>query len=378
MLSSKILARIIFRRPLWRWHLTAWLIYLIIENGLFLLGTWGHSDAPVRIALIRSLTTFPFVIALFYINAHFLIERYQPQRAWDRLTLATLSLLVGFAACRLILYRYGLEKLGVFDAFEPYGPYSFLTEHFFLDTLWIGLQYLLFSYGYWFARHTLRLEQEKRQLQADLFTSERAKLQAELTFLRNQLNPHFLFNTFNFLYAEAMNCSPKLADSVLSLTVMMRNITELGRKPLIPLSHELEYIHHYLNIQSYRFEEQMNLRFRVEGEEFASLVHVPPLLFISLIENVFKYGDLSEATDPADIHFYIGDEGVRFHCYNRKKDLAGRREASSGGVGLTNIRQQLHQYFPDSCQLTIDESATHYVLKLVIGTTRSALVSTNT
>ncbi|CAN5134275.1 sensor histidine kinase [soil metagenome] len=369
MASPELFTQQSVRQSFWRWHTAAWLTYIVAENLLFLLGDWGYSEGTVRVTLIRSFTTFPFAIALFYINAHLIVERYQPRHDWLRLVLATMGLLVGFAACRLILYRWGLEAMGVFDEFEVYRRYAILTNHFSLDTLWIGLQYLLFSYGYWFATHTIRLEREKRQLQMDLFASERSKLQAELGFLRNQLNPHFLFNTFNFLYAESLSCSPKLADSIMSLTVMMRSVAELGRDSLVPLSQELEYMRHYLKIQQYRFDERMNLIFTVTNEDFAPTIKVPPLLFISLIENVFKYGDLSTADDPAQLTFQLEDGLVQFVCRNRKKDLAGRKELSTG-IGLANIRQQLQQQYPATHQLTINDTSAHFSLELTIGTTQ--------
>ncbi|GAB3781641.1 sensor histidine kinase [Spirosoma horti] len=346
------------------------MLYVCLENGLFYLGTRWGLDTPIRVSLIRSLTTFPFAVALFYINAHFIIARYQPHRDWGRLALATTALLVGFAACRLVLYRYGLAAVGVFDDFESYEPYAILTNHFFVDTLWIGLQYLLFSYGYWFATHTIHLERQKRQLQADLFVAERAKFEAEVSFLRNQLNPHFLFNTFNFLYAESLACSPKLADSILSLTQMMRSVTELGQQPLVPLAQELTYIHHYLKIQQYRFEDGMHLQYAVENEALASSVSVPPLLFIALIENLFKYGDLSVADDCASILFSIEGNRIAFRSQNCKKDLRGRTVPGSG-IGLANIQQQLNHHYPNTHRLTITDTATHFTVELAIGRVQS-------
>lgn len=353
-------------RAFWRWHVVAWLVYIFLENGLFFLGAWDHMANPVRVSLIRSLTTFPFAIALFYANAHLIVSRYQPRSDWARLGLTTIILLIFFAACRLILYRNGLQALGIFDEFESYEPYAVLTRHFFLDTLWIGLQYLLFSYGYWFATHTIRLEREQRQLQTDLFLAEQARFRAEVGFLRNQLNPHFLFNTFNFLYAESLSCSPKLADSIMSLTIMMRSVAELGQETLVPLTQELDYIRHYLKIQQYRFEEHMNLHLTIENESLATSVTVPPLVFISLIENIFKYGDLSAGDDPAIITFRLEEGFVHFVSYNRKKDMTGRAEPGSG-IGLANIRQQLEHQYPNH-HLAITDTATYFRLKLTLGT----------
>ncbi len=338
-----------------RWHLLAWTVYIGSENLLSYLGT------PPYVSLARTLLTFPLVIVLFYLNAHFVLPRFLPARRWPALLLSAAALVTGFAALRLLLFRSLLPLLRL--GLDEYPQLALLTEHFLLDTVYLAGQYLLYSYGYWFLVNGLRLEREKRTLQASLFAVEKANMEAQLAFLRNQLNPHFLFNTFNFLYAKALPCSPVLADSILSLTAMMRSVTELEREKLIPLSQELTYLRHYLKLQQYRFGEALCLRFSVTGEEHAARLPVPPLLCITLVENVFKYGDVSEASDPAVLSFELEAQGFRLYVHNRKREPAGPAPASTA-VGMPNITRQLEYYFPDRHSLAVQQTATHYSLTL--------------
>ena len=338
-----------------RWHLLAWTAFIGSENLLSYLGT------PPAVSLARTLLTFPWVIVLFYLNAHLVLPRFLPGRRWPALLLSTAALVTGFATLRLLLFRYLLPLLRL--GLDEYPQLALLTEHFLLDTVYLAGQYLLYSYGYWFLVNGLRLEREKRALQASLFAVEKANMEAQLAFLRNQLNPHFLFNTFNFLYAKALPCSPVLADSILSLTAMMRSVTELEREKLIPLSQELSYLRHYLKLQQYRFGEELCLRFSVTGEEHASRLPVPPLLCITLVENVFKYGDVSEASDPAVLSFELEEQGLRLYVYNRKREPVQTAPASTA-VGMQNITRQLEYYFPGRYSLSVQPTATHYSLAL--------------
>jgi two-component system, LytTR family, sensor kinase len=332
-------------------HIIWWILYVLIVNFLL------YIDKPIQTFLIRSLLTYPIIIAVFYINAHFVIERYWAKGLYYQHIFFSLLLLAAYTLCRYLLVVYVLKS---------YSQYSetLFYEKFFLDTLWIALQFFLYSYGYWFALHRIRLEKDKQILSNKLLMLEKMRIETELKFLQAQINPHFLFNTFNFLYAEAIKTSPKLADSVMSLTVMMRHIIELSHDKLIPLNKEIDYIKNYIKIQQYRFDTQLNLTFEIQGEDLARFYKVPPLVFISIIENCFKYGDFSDTDTPAIIEFDITHDQVRFFTYNLKRKHFTQQYSS--GIGVKNISAQLKHIFGERHSLKIKDEPNDYSIEIII------------
>ena len=332
-------------------HIIWWILYVLIVNFLL------YIDKPIQTFLIRSLITYPIIIAVFYINAHFVIERYWAKGLYYQHIFFSLLLLSAYTLCRYLLVVYVLKS---------YSQYSetLFYEKFLLDTLWIALQFFLYSYGYWFALHRIRLEKDKQILSNKLLMLEKMRIETELKFLQAQINPHFLFNTFNFLYAEAIKTSPKLADSVMSLTVMMRHIIELSHDKLIPLNKELDYIKNYIKIQQYRFDTQLNLTFEIQGEDLARFYKVPPLVFISIIENCFKYGDFSDTNIPAIIEFDINHDQIRFFTYNLKRKHFTQQYSS--GIGVKNISAQLKHIFGEGHTLKIKDEPNDYSIEIII------------
>lgn len=337
--------KIILQHTLW------WLGYIFIIN-LFI-----YVDKPIQIIFKRLFITYPFVIALFYINAHFIIEKYWAKGLYLQHIFFSILLLLVYALCRYLLMRL------FFHDYDNYSGIIFFSK-FSLDTAWVALQFFLYSYGYWFGLKGIRLERDKRILSNQVLQLEKSKIETELRFLQAQINPHFLFNTFNFLYSEAIKSSPKMADSVLALTAMMRHITDLSHDKLILLSKEIEYLKNYIKIQQYRFDTQLNLIFAIENEDLARFFKVPPLIFISIVENCFKYGDFSEAESPVTIEFKITDNQIYFKTFNLKRMYVSPQKSS--GIGLKNITTQLNHIYGENHLLKILDNVNDYSVELTI------------
>ena len=316
-------------------HLAVWIVYLLVNNLLL------FSRDLQRMFIVQMPFTFGLVAILFYTNIYAIIDPCVRRKQYVRLVLYTLLLIAAYSIIRYWLFYTVLPVLGIKTVYST----SFVIHREFIpDSLWLAMQYVLFSYGYWFAMYSIRLERDKRYKERRIAALEVEKTQAELAFLRAQLNPHFLYNTLNFFFSDALMVSPRLADSIMALSQMLRSVSEAGYESLVPVSQELNYIRCYLKIQQYRFGDQLHVQLCITGEEYERQLTIPPLILISLVENMFKYGDVFDPATPALIRVDLSEEAIRFASSNRKKD---NPNYTQGGLGLSNIDKQLNLVFGD-------------------------------
>ncbi|HTI09601.1 MAG TPA: histidine kinase [Puia sp.] len=201
------------------------------------------------------------------------------------------------------------------------------------------------------------LEQQKTQL-------EKEKIQANYLFLKAQINPHFLHNTLNFLYAKSLPYSTELSEGILTLSEIMRyslnkEEDETGK---VLLTQEIEHVNNIIKIQQLRFAGALQVVFDIRGE--AEGLRILPFIFITIVENAFKHGELKNAEVPVRLELTIhGRERLHFHCANRKK--TGPRELSTG-IGLDNTRKRLELAYGQDYSLYIKDQKDLYIVDLDI------------
>lgn len=200
------------------------------------------------------------------------------------------------------------------------------------------------------------LEEQKMQLEVE-------KSQANFNFLKAQINPHFLHNTLNFLYAKSLPYSSELSEGILTLSDIMRYALSEGnaRDGKAPLKDEIEHVRNVIKINQLRFSNNLNVKFGVEGVvNGASII---PFVLITLVENAFKHGDLKSNEHPIDINLEIKDKLLYFYCRNKKKN--GPKELSTG-IGLDNIKKRLDLAYGKDYLLKVNDEADFYTTELTI------------
>lgn len=212
-----------------------------------------------------------------------------------------------------------------------------------------------FSFAYWYYIKSIREEKLRRVTEEKLFKTE-------IAFLKAQINPHFLFNTLNFVYNDVAGLSRRSGEAILSLTRLMRYSVESTKSEQNTVGKELEAVEEYLKLQKLRFGDRLALKYTRQGNLL--FFSIPPLVLISLVENAFKYGIQDDPEDPITIDIRVDSSGLAFRCRNRKRLDFIDRETTA--VGHTNIRRRLEMAFPDSFQLKVQDSATHFEVDLVI------------
>ena len=192
--------------------------------------------------------------------------------------------------------------------------------------------------------------------------AEQKKLNAELSFLKAQINPHFLFNTLNTIYSTAITENAKsTSTAVVKLSALMRYITSVSNEQFVSLSKELEYISNYIDLQKNRFQDTIQLIYKVEGDPKRK--QIVPLVLISFIENAFKHGVNPEEASPIFITIEIQDAALLFHVRNNKVTKTHELELSSG-LGIDNTKKRLQLIYPNKHLLQIDNTAKQFAVSL--------------
>lgn len=195
-----------------------------------------------------------------------------------------------------------------------------------------------------------------RRLQA----SERDKMEAELSLLKAQINPHFLFNTLNSIYALAIRKDDRTATSIVQLSGLMRYIMNAAGGDKIQLSAEIGYIDNYIALQRSRFGDTVKISYTTQGEP--NTLEIVPLILISFIENAFKHGVNPDA--PSEILIGITISGKRLHLQVGNKKV--RASPTEGGIGLKNTQQRLDLAYSGNYHLDVRENQQEYHVNLTL------------
>lgn len=186
----------------------------------------------------------------------------------------------------------------------------------------------------------------------------------ELRFLKEQLNPHFLFNTLNNLYGLTLEKSDKAPDLVMRLSGILDYMLYRTDASMVPLKQEVKLIEDYLTIEQHRFENRYPIRFEVSGN--ISGVVVAPLLFLPLVENCFKHG-IRKATEDSFIEIRLDASGncIKFTTVNSLSD-----KEEKGGIGIINLQKRLEMIYPDKHSLTLSHKEANFEALLTLEITR--------
>lgn len=269
---------------------------------------------------------------LFLINSRILVRGVLKKKGillYLLGTMAVVGIFYPFLGQMLAALPFGKQLGGVFSQ-NP-----FVLENAFgaVNVLLVSLPVLLAIN--WSRQNTLIVALEKE------------KAQAELDLLRQQLNPHFFFNTLNNLYALSLQRSQETPEVILQLSDLMRYVIYKAREPYVMIGDEVRYLQDYLQLQSIRLKGKLDLSFELDIRD--ETFRIAPLLLIVFIENAFKHGIEPVGNGFLQISLKTVDRKLYFTCRN-----AFEPEAQHGtGIGLANLQKRLHLLYPGKHRLYI-------------------------
>jgi len=235
-------------------------------------------------------------------------------------------------------------------------------------------QFFLNSTGYWeldliltdfiaffciaLARFSYQNEVQRHKIETD-------HLQLQLTMLKTQLQPHFLFNTLNSLYGMSLTGSKETPRFILLLSQMMQYILYDCDQEEVTLDDETNFLKGYFELEQKKFPKAA---ITLQTPVIKGTIRIPPLLFLPLVENSFKHGR-HKLEDKAGVEAVLNVSGnkLTFTIKNDKLDPAppGLKK-KPGGIGLVNIRKRLDLYYPDKYELIINEINNQYIAEVII------------
>jgi len=307
--------------------------------------------------LLKQLVGIGFQILFYY----FALNRYntlmlQKKRTAPYIFVSLLLFIGAFAYFCIMHYLFpevSSEQMGKNNGFAIYA-FSFSISSLFCVAIALLLAYL----------NNLRDEKKQRKiLEAQKMQLEVDKSQANFKFLKSQINPHFLHNTLNFLYAKSLPYSAELSEGILTLSDIMRYALNeaAGSDDKAPLKDEIEHVRNVIKINQLRFSNNLNVNFEVQG--VLNGTEIIPFVLITIVENAFKHGDLQKTDFPIEIKLTVEHKRLFFYCRNKKK--TGPKEISTG-LGLDNIRNRLDFAYGKNYSLLIKDEAEFYTTELTI------------
>ena len=182
------------------------------------------------------------------------------------------------------------------------------------------------------------------------------KLGAELSFLKSQINPHFLFNTLNNIYALVLKKSTDAPNAVLMLSDIMRYMLHDSNHHRVLLEKEIDYISKFIKLQQLRIKKDVNIEFNIQGEP--NKIKIAPMLLIPFVENAFKHGELQQKDAYIKIQLDIIPGEIDFLVENILRE---KKEKTTSGIGLDNLKKRLSLIYPGKHKLSRRKSGTTYI-----------------
>ena len=193
--------------------------------------------------------------------------------------------------------------------------------------------------------------------------TEKEKLSAQIASLKSQINPHFLFNTLNNIYATAIDTSPKTADMVDKLSEMMRYTMKDTQQDLVLLEDEINYINNFIELQRLRLDRSIKLDYT--NLKYIPSLRIAPMLLIPFIENAFKHGVNSEQKSHIKIEITMNKTEFQLIVTNNKVNVQ-RDISEKSGLGIENTKHRLNLIYPSKHLLLITDKEREFSVSLHI------------
>ena len=271
--------------------------------------------------------------AVFYVNYFVLVRRFLSTRKIGRFVLWNVVLIAGVSVLIRLFFRImmPMPPEGVLPPRPLIDTISFTVRNTVIYIVIAGIAVAIWMTAQWYRNESRRKEMEKSQAEA------------ELANLKNQVNPHFLFNTLNNIYS-LIEIDPALAqEAVHDLSGMLRYVLYESQTPTVPLAKECAFIQEYVKLMSARLSS--NVKLELSLPESPTQRQIAPLLFIPLVENAFKHG--VDAEKPSFIRITLSekDDYVTFlvenSCFPK-----GESDHSGSGIGIANLNRRLEMLYP--------------------------------
>jgi two-component system LytT family sensor kinase len=328
-------------------HIWFWSIYFLLN---FL--RWGAYFNDYSYSFKSNLIEFALHIPLVYFNLFILIPKFVLKPKYIKYAFSLIASLGVVYLLKTGLTYFIISKNIWPEANRDYSPFE--INH--IVAVCIGELYVLAIASSIYLMLTWLKERDRNK--AIMENQNRIQLK----YLKNQIQPHFFFNTLNNLYALSLESSNKVPDVIIKLSNLMEYVLyDIDDDKFVPLIKEIDYIQNYIEIEKLRFQ---NVEVRLNLESDIDNVYVPPLLFISLIENAFKHGGINNEKLKIKINFRARNTQLEFEIINNF--VISPPIKSKKGIGLLNTKKRLKLIYKNNFSIQQKIKFSFYSIKIQI------------
>jgi hypothetical protein len=345
-------------------HLSVWLVLFFA----FTLFTMRQNQSVPVFAVLQ----YVYGFFLFYLNYFFLSPKFLLPKKYLTFTISILVIvLLSFLVVDPLIHKLSFNDFmhNAPPGFDRRMPERIFprdmpmpkAEKFFMIRRSFGMIFLVFAFLTFSS--SIRIFQKMTREEDLIKRYENEKLNAELMSLRQQINPHFLFNALNNIHSLANRKSDLTSEAVMRLSAILRHMLSENSRSEIPISQEIGMIENYIDLQKLWLKNSITVDFQARN---ISKNHViEPFILNPLVENAFKYGVLHGAESLIKIHLEMEDDWLRVELSNPV--LRERlNQAESMGIGLNNVIRRLELCYPDGFRLSNEQIGNNYHINLAI------------
>jgi len=333
-------------------HIFVWVAYMVYEILIALI-------ADFKIRPLNMLVSFVINAGVFY--GVWLTFKWLKGMTQNKWLIIILGIITGAAIMAIaILLKLFSEVLLDHKSFDD------LATKLQVVTLFMrSVYFAVMGVGFAFAELSESRQKEVHQHQLDNIALLQAQdklvknaLQAELDLIKSQINPHFLFNTLGFLYSQTYKDLPKVGNSILMLSDIMRHALSGTKDGFSTLEGELAYINDYINIHQDRND---NIYMDYTPKKYSERILVVSMVLITLIENIFKHGLLNRPDKRAILQIELNGNQLCYYSFNYKN---ANRKMESNHIGMAYIEQRLRDEYGDAFKLEVNNTENTYECRL--------------
>lgn len=331
----------------WKYHVALWVAVIIL--GLITDYGRGGWKSLVYTFTLEGLRVdgvfYVSSIIIYYINFHYICPRYLSKKRFLFFGLGFIGLILLFAGVRYsldeILFKFLLGT-------NNYWGESLVFPYYLFDNIHYAIRSIMYSSVIFLIFRFVEAQNQISQLQLN-------HKKAELSFLKSQISPHFLFNTLNSFYSELIEKQPAVAKDIHKLSELLRFVIYESGEELVALKKEIDFIKDYIYFYEKRFENELSVSFEVEG--IVENQTIASLVFMHFIENVFKHGLLNEKDDPARILIEIKEKSISISTCNKMEQSMKYQEK---GIGVENLERRLGTIYNDNYELKYAQEGDYF------------------
>ena len=346
------------------YHVLFWVIITMFYD---IISSTVYSRELSQTLIIDILFYVPTELIGVYFTIYFLMpkflykKKYWQFSIWFFIFFATLVMLIG-----LPLERYGIklfyEQEYLAKGWEFPDYWQYVRKHF-LWTFTTILMIIGLASSIKFLKFLIKTQKHKKALIKEKLETELKLKEAELNYLKSQINPHFLFNALNNLYSLTLEKSDLAPKIVLKISSLLDYILYECNEPFTDLYKEAENLRNYVDLQKIRYGESVNIELNISDS--LDDERIAPLLLLPFVENAFKHGpDKNVGEGIVSVEMNTNNDNMfYFKTENTKNNVQNN---GNSGIGLQNVKKRLELQYPGKYELNIEDSENKYIVELSI------------